>query len=125
MNRKVWDAIRDAFNPISESEKSKIWKRKELRQKIIDFVKSKGIEDIAEDSIMPTDYCYNRVNKDTSSNEFCFFEYVGRDKFKVLGENFPYKGYVYHRKKGNKEDEIVGEWKNGDITPTKFENWPN
>jgi hypothetical protein len=38
---------------------------------------------------------------------------LGRGKYKVLGENYPYTGFIYHRPKGKKVDEIVGEWKNG------------
>jgi hypothetical protein len=38
---------------------------------------------------------------------------INRNEYKFIGENYPYSGRIYAKPKGEKNDVIVGEWKNG------------
>ena len=75
-----------------------------------------------DDSIIPSDYCYNRTNKDVKFMEKPrLLAYVGRGKYECLGENYRFNGPVYTRSKGEKSDIIVGMWEDGVFTPNT--NW--
>ena len=75
-----------------------------------------------EGSIIPSDYCYNRVNKGIDFLKWPrLFRYLGEGMYECLGENYPYNGEVYTREKGSKCDEVVGIWKNGVFS--KNERW--
>lgn len=69
-------------------------------------------------SVMPYDYCYNRVNKGINiRTKPTLFEYVNHDKgiiYKCLGKNYPYNGDVYHRECGHSFDTKVGVCENGE-----------
>lgn len=79
-----------------------IYKRKE----IIDMVVEKFPE-TNPTSVIPSDYCYNIINKDSNSFTTHLFEFLGAGNYKCLGEKFPYKGEIFW--KGQK----VGAWANG------------
>lgn len=85
-------------------------------QEIIDMVKFKY--EINDSSIIPSDYCYNRMNigkwKDPQLLDFNIFEYVGRGSYVYLGENCPYSGVIKHKPKGSNEELVVGQWTNGE-----------
>ncbi len=74
-----------------------------------------------ETSIIPSDYCYNRINLDIAENfekRMHIFEYIKKDNYRFLGENYSYSGDIKHRskRKGYKySDNIVGRWENGKI----------
>ena len=73
-------------------------------------------------SIIPPDYCYNRVNKGIVFFRYPrLFTYVGRGMYECLGENYPYDGSVYAQPKGSKAAIIVGNWKNGVFSQN--DNW--
>lgn len=75
-----------------------------------------------QDSIRPSDYCYNRVNKGIDFFKWPrLFRYLGEGMYECLGENYPYTGDVYTREKGSKTDEVVGTWKDGAFT--KNDKW--
>jgi len=64
-------------------------------------------------NILPSDFCYNRFNSGIKRFKGPFlFEYLGTNKFKILGENYEYSGKIYHKPKGGVE-QLVGEWING------------
>lgn len=73
-------------------------------------------------SIIPSDYCYNRTNKGI---EFLkrphFFQFLGDGMYKCLGENFLYDGPVVAAEKGQTNETEVGYWKNGIFH--KNDNW--
>ena len=84
--------------------------------------------DIREDgSIMPRDYCYNRVNKGIAAgNTFDvvrprLLHYEEYGVYRCIGSNKPYTGIVKARPKGEKSDTIVGEWIKGEFFPN--EKW--
>ena len=64
-------------------------------------------------SVIPSDYCYNRVNYGINVvTKPTFFEYVDRDIYRCLGA-CPYEGPVMHRPKGERADIQVGVCENG------------
>ncbi len=63
-------------------------------------------------SIILSDYCYNRYNSGTAFTKHLFV-YMNRSTYKYIGENAPYTGFVFHRPKGAEAERIVGEWTNG------------
>lgn len=62
-------------------------------------------------SIIPSDYCYNRLNNGIKFNKH-LFEFINRNSYKYLGENYPYNGKIFHGPQRQKE-RVCGEWKNG------------
>ena len=69
-------------------------------------------------SIIPSDYCYNRVNKGI---EFYkkprLFNFLGDGMYECLGENYLYTGDVENASDGT----VVGSWENGVFQ--KNANW--
>lgn len=67
-------------------------------------------------SVIPSDFCYNRVNDGIHfKKENRLFEYIDRNSYKYLGENYPYTGRVYHKPSGSKSETLVGYWVNGHL----------
>lgn len=62
---------------------------------------------VAIGSIIPSDYCYNRINDGITLTKPTLFEYLGPGRYRCLGENFPYTGDIYHN------GYIVGMCENG------------
>lgn len=62
-------------------------------------------------SIIPSDYCYNRLNNEIDfSNYLHIFEYLNRSSNKYLGESYK----IYHKPKNGNEI-VVGQWVNGNV----------
>lgn len=91
---------------VLENQKNQIITRSQLIEKLQKKFK------VNPSSVIPSDYYYNRIN-DGAKFDKHLFHYEGKNGYKYLGENFRYSGKVYHRKKGTKEDEVVGEWDEG------------
>ena len=66
-----------------------------------------------EGSVIPSDYCYNRVNNGITLSKPAVFEFLGRGKYRSLGSNYPYNGPIYHKPKSQGEF-IVGKCVNGE-----------
>lgn len=66
-----------------------------------------------EGSIIPSDYCYNRINDGINRNKPAVFEYLGRGRYRCLGEHFPYNGPIYHKPKSMPEI-VIGKCVNGE-----------
>ncbi len=62
---------------------------------------------IADSSIIPSDYCYNRINDGITLSKPTLFEHLTRGQYRCLGLNYPYNGDIYHK------EQIVGKCKNG------------
>lgn len=58
-------------------------------------------------SIIPSDYCYNMVNKDPASFKVHLFTVNTDGTYNCLGLHYPYEGPIYWKKKK------VGIWENG------------
>lgn len=70
-----------------------------------------------ETSVILSDYCYNRKNDGMEFKiETRIFEYIGRNRYKYLGQNYRYTGKVVHKPINSKAEEIEGEWINGIYT---------
>lgn len=66
-----------------------------------------------EGSIIPSDYCYNRVNNGITLDKPAVFEFLGRGRYRCLGSNYPYNGLIYHKPRGHGEF-IVGKCIDGE-----------
>lgn len=65
-------------------------------------------------SFLPQDYCYNRTNNGIDfERQPHLFEYLERNKYRLIGKNYPYTGLIIHKEKGSKSEIVVGEWKSG------------
>ena len=64
-------------------------------------------------SIIPSDYCYNRVNNGITLKKPAVFEFLGEGNYRCLGSYYPYNGAIYHKPKGQGEF-IVGKCINGE-----------
>ena len=61
-------------------------------------------------SIIPSDYCYNRVNKGIEFHKKPrLFNFLGDGMYECLGENYLYTGDVENASDGT----VVGSWENG------------
>jgi len=59
-------------------------------------------------SVIPSDYCYNRVNNGIGLSKPMVFEYLGSGCYRCIGERYPFNGLVYHRAAGESADYVVG-----------------
>lgn len=95
-------------------EKDKVYERRQ----IINILNSVYHN---ETSVIPSDYCYNRINLDIAENfekRMHVFVYVKKNNYRFVGENYSYTGDIKHKskRKGYKySDNIVGRWENGNI----------
>ncbi len=64
--------------------------------------------EVAVGSIIPSDYCYNRVNDGIALSKPTLFEYVEAGRYRCLGEHYPYNGSIYHK------DLVVGKCESGE-----------
>jgi hypothetical protein len=76
-------------------------KKSELEDEIV----STGI--YKPQSIFPSDYCYNLINKDKGSFRFPLFIWLKRGTYIHVGPYYQYTGLILWKGK------TVGEWKNG------------
>jgi len=90
-----------------------------LKDKIGSIVSSSQVKgwlyvkyNINASSIILSDYCYNRINFGIKFNKH-IFEYIDRDTYKYLGENYPFTGLIFSKPLGEDKELVVGEWKNG------------
>lgn len=61
-------------------------------------------------SIIPSDYCYNRVNKGIDfQKKPHLFVFLGEGLYECLGEDYPYTGEIENASDGL----VVGHWENG------------
>jgi hypothetical protein len=64
------------------------------------------------DSVIPSDYCYNLINKALFSFQYLLLIHITRGRYKYVGPGYSYTGSVtWKPKKGMARQ--VGEWKNG------------
>ena len=67
-------------------------------------------------SVIPSDYCYNRTNEGIT-NEHRFLLYLQRGLYRYVGKDYPYNGPVYAKRRGEKEDIVVGNCRKGVFSP--------
>lgn len=66
-----------------------------------------------KDSVIPSDYCYNVINKAPFSFRYLALVRVGRGRYKYVGPNCAYSGPVMWKPKHENERQ-VGCWHNGE-----------
>jgi len=67
-------------------------------------------------SILPSDYCYNRLNAGINFDKRKhIFIMIGVGEYKYVGENYSYTGFIYCKPQEEIEEKIAGEWKNGKL----------
>lgn len=102
----ILEKVQDSFN---DCESGTEFSCREIIDKV---VQKHGCN---PESIIPSDYCYNRINNGINfQNYLHIFEYLSNSKYKYLGTNYPYNGTIYHKPKGGIEV-ALGEWVNGNI----------
>jgi hypothetical protein len=67
------------------------------------------------DSVLPSDYCYNIINRASFSFKYPVFSHVGRGRYMYVGPNYAYTGPIFWTPKGEAERQ-VGSWQSGEYT---------
>lgn len=71
-------------------------------------------------SVIPPDYCYNRINKGIAFNKHLFIR-LSPGEYRYVGENFPYTGWIYQKSRTDKNERVVGRWDNGSFELVEYE----
>jgi hypothetical protein len=58
-------------------------------------------------SVLPSDYCYNLINKSSVSFQYHLFEWLSRGFYRYLGPGYQYTGPIFWKGK------VVGHWEKG------------
>ena len=95
---KIRDKVLSEFQDRADQEFS----REEIKDLVV-----KAHPGTNKNSIIPSDYCYNLVNKDPASFKLHLFESLGKGKYKCLGPSYPYSGPILWK------GEPVGKWEHG------------
>ena len=106
-----------------------MYKKDKLALKINEYVETNGTDTVMDNDeilllagledagLKATDYCYNYVNSRIASKYDAvphLFEYLGKNQYRVLGENYPYNGdAVRYYKEKSRAPEILGRWADG------------
>ena len=80
------------------------------RQDLVQAVVRLG--SFSESSVLPSDYCYNLVNRADFSFETPLFIREQRGHYRYVGPGFAYSGPIYWKPRCEPERQ-VGEWTNG------------
>ena len=113
-NLSIFDMVIDTFKNIPINT---LFSRSE----IINLVVSK--HGCNPTSIIPSDYCYNRLNNGIKYETYLhLFEYTDTKQYRYLGLNYSYNGKIIHKPKG-KYEVIIGELKNGRLIPYDKSNF--
>jgi len=107
-NAKI--TLKDKIENVFSKEIGKLFTRREIVALVIE-----QYPDTNSTSIIPSDYCYNMINKGIIFQNH-LFEQLDTGNYKVLGKNYAYEGPIFW--KGEK----VGEWKKGEKEPQFFKN---
>lgn len=106
-----------------------MYKKDKLAMKINEYVTVNGSDTVMDNDeilllaaledarLKATDYCYNYVNSRVAAKYEDvphLFEYLGKNQYRVLGENYPYNGEtVQYFKDKCREPKVVGKWEQG------------
>lgn len=80
--------------------------RKELVRRVV------ALTGCSADSVLPSDFTYNLVNRAGVSCERPIFVREGRGRYRFVGRNHHYTGPIYWKPRGEHERQ-VGRWING------------
>ena len=111
--KKCYLEVADAFEQYVENKgiSDEILTKAQIEQ----YLRDKGV--FIDTFFLPSDMCYNHTTKPMGSDDEFettprLFEYVGRNKYRVLGSKYSYTGKIVRNTKKGVEC-VVGEWKNG------------
>lgn len=66
----------------------------------------------ARNSVLPSDYCYNRINRASFSCKHPVLEHIRPGRYKYLGPQADFTGPIYWKPKQGQEQR-AGYWDNG------------
>ena len=75
---------------------------------------------INPNSVLPSDYCYNRTNNGIDKSGLLVNKFLIRNADKTycyVGFGYDFSGYVYQKPQGSKKEIIVGYWTEGNYYP--------
>lgn len=98
---KLGKAIFDASKGLADESGDGSIRRRDI---VVRTVSASGC---SKDSVLPSDYCYNRMNKANESAQYPFLEWVSLGRYRFVGLDFPYNGPVYWKPKRERE-RVVG-----------------
>jgi hypothetical protein len=102
--------IYEQMKEVMEGKDGKVFTSKDIKEEL------KNRFGTNVDSVLPSDFCYNRVNEGIDFKQTTrLFEYVN-GKYKYLGENCKYSGMIYRKPTGSGNETVVGYWVNGKRT---------
>ena len=94
----------------TDDDKGRLFTRDEIIQKVTKKYNTNKL------SVIPSDYCYNRINNDIKRNfdkRVHIFEYINKNEYVYLGVDSEYNGLIYHKSVKSKL-RVIGEWRNGE-----------
>jgi hypothetical protein len=95
----IWEKVSTVFK---DSQIGNIFSKNQIKEMVHD-----AYPDTEISSVIPLDYCYNRINGDKRSFAFRVFKAIRDNQFEWLDENYPYNGKIWWK---NTE---VGKWEDG------------
>jgi 5-methylcytosine-specific restriction endonuclease McrA len=103
--------IKDKFRHVFGKPEDDLLTIPEIKERIWAFDRKHELKNTNEKSIIPSDYCYNRVNLGSSGVHI--FELSDKHEYKCLGIGYPYTGNIFHLTKHDNKLICVGRWTNG------------
>lgn len=73
-----------------------------------------------ESSVLPSDFCYNRINAGIPSDNHPMFVHEGRGLYRFVGRSCAYTGLRWHKPQGGPE-RVVGRWLEGTFVPGEID----
>lgn len=110
----VWENYEEIAVVINEYVKEHGAEERKTSAEIKDLLIRNGVK--LHTMYQPSDLCYNRTTKHDVSgfaNAIHLFEYVGWNRYRILGEGYSYSGIIERKPKGEKNTIAVGKWENG------------
>lgn len=109
--KNLLDIVAEALETVPNNS---ILRRNEIIKIVKDYSEDKYNIKINTGSIIPSDYCYNRINNGIDfKKSLKIFEFLGKGEYKYLGMNYPYTGKIYSKQIGDSIETEVGFWKDG------------
>ncbi len=113
--KKNYEDAAKLFNNYKPKFRDELLTKKDIEK----YMRDNGVE--PNIMFLPSDLCYNHTTRDLLKVYDGFeegvhlFEYLGRNKYKILGEKYPYTGKIIRKRKADKKEVVVGEWLDGKL----------
>src|SRR4051794_15152424 len=106
---EIEEALAKVGRDLQEHLRSEPIARKDLVRAVV------ALTGCSPDSVLPSDFTYNLVNKAGFSCERPIFIRKTRGRYLFVGRNYRYDGLIYWTPAGGKE-RVVGTWRDGKPT---------